>query len=108
MGSAKRTLEILLERNLLNSDDNSIIDIGAATCHCFKTFIDNDIKIKTYTGIEEDELMVKAAKEAWSDVISKGQLSINLGLADKFNLKRKFGICICINAFMYFESHIKR
>lgn len=107
MGSAKRTLEILLEQNLLRSNGNSIIDVGAASCHYFRTFIDNDIKVETYAGIEEDESMVKAAKEAWSDVISKGQLSINLGLADKFNLKRKFDICICINAFMYFESPYK-
>ena len=107
MGSAKRTLEILLERNLLNSDGNSIIDIGAATCHYLRTFKNNDIKIENYTGIEEDELMVKAGKEAWSDLINEGQLSINLGLADTFNLKRKFDICICINAFMYFESPYK-
>ena len=66
-----------------------------------------NIKIENYAGIEEDELMVKAGKEAWSDLINEGQLSINLGLADTFNLKRKFDICICINAFMYFESPYK-
>ena len=46
MGSSKRTLEILLERYLLNSDGNSIIDIGAATCHYLRTFKNNDIKIE--------------------------------------------------------------
>ena len=104
MGCAKRTLEILVDRNLLNTAGNSIIDIGAATCHYLRTFINNNIKVDIYAGLEEDELMVKAAKEAWSDLISKGQVSINHGSVDTFNLKRKFDIGICINAFMYFQS----
>ncbi len=104
MGSAIRTVEILNENNLISKEENSILDVGSATCHYLRTFLKNDIKINLYAGIEIDKEMVKAAKSIWADEISKGKLILNNSDVEKFSLDKQFDICICCNAFMYFKS----
>ena len=107
MGSAKRTVEILLERNLLKEKDNKIIDIGCATCHYLRTFMDFDVDIDLYTGVEIDQTMVEAAKDVWANEIKNNKLTIFNSDVEIFNIEKKYNVGICANAFMYFKSPYK-
>ena len=104
MGSAKRTVEILIEKDLLSRDNNSIIDIGAATCHYYRSFLNKNINLDLYAGVEIDRAMSEAAESVWAKQISDGKLIINNNDVENFELDKIFDIAICANAFMYFKS----
>ena len=89
MGSAKRTVEILLERNLLKEKNNKIIDIGCATCHYLRTFLNFDVNIDLYTGVEIDPAMVEAAKYAWSNELKNNKLTVFNSDVENFNINKK-------------------
>ena len=107
MGSAIRTVEILKDNNLITKEEISILDVGSATCHYLRSFLNHDIKVNLYAGVEIDKEMVNAAKSIWADSISKGEIILENSDAEKFELDKKFDICICCNAFMYFKSPYK-
>ena len=94
MGSAKRTVEILLQRNLLKEKDNKIIDIGCATCHYLRTFMDFNVDIELYTGVEIDQSMVEAAKDVWANEIKNNKLTIFNSDVETFNIEKKYNVGI--------------
>ena len=107
MGSAIRTVDLMIEKNVFSEGGNSIMDIGSATCHYFKTFLKKNIKIDLYAGIEIDKEMINAAKLVWEEEIANGKLILETSDIEALNLDQKFDISFCCNAFMYFKSPYK-
>ena len=76
MGCALRLGEVIEALNPAATRGQPIgrlLDVGCATGHYYRTFRNMGIPIREYVGLEIDEPMVDAAKDAWAQEIRRGK-----------------------------------
>jgi len=82
----------------------TLIDIGCATGHYYRTFLNQNIPIEKYIGLERDPDMIQTALKAWSNEIKKGKIDFIQDDIESNNNLPASDLLICYNSFMYYKS----
>ena len=107
MGSSKRVLQIVLERNQNFKNNFSVADIGCATGHLYKSFLKRNMNVSKYLGIEIDPNMIAEGIRIWKESILEKKVFFKNSNIEYLNSDEQFNFVICLNAFMYF-SNVKK
>lgn len=107
MGCALR-LSYIINQYFINENKNiklkKILDVGCATGHYYRTFLNQNIPIEKYIGLERDPDMIQTALKAWSDEIQKGKIDFIQDDIESNNNIPESDLLICYNSFMYYKS----
>jgi len=105
MGSAIRLCEVMKEHGV-DQSPFTLMDIGCATGHYFKSFASRSGTPTKYTGIDIDQHMIAAAKRVWRHEVQSGAMDFECGNPEDLPRSDSPTVdhIICMNAFMYFVS----
>ena len=105
MGSAVRLCEVMVE-NGVSQSPFTLMDIGCASGHYFRSFASRSLTPTKYIGLDIDQYMIAAAERVWSSEVQSGAMEFVCGNPEDLPKSDSPTVdhIVCMNAFMYFIS----